>query len=248
MAVDKAKLERISNLDRLDLDLLRQKVSDPSTDARGQASSNLASALRRIAVADYLLKDDKGSFRMHLTDAALLRKKLFVRFDAGEAISPSYVSMLSYKALLNALSAGDILLAKDLARQMGSRESIEREYDHPFDRIFGYTLKYFTLNEATAGHQWLIEFKVLCADPDNADFRGYCDVFEGIQKGNVSKAQEGLASIVWGHRRQSKGGGVFRDSEDELLSIWGLGIANLARTAGLPVESPGPLIPDDLLV
>lgn len=248
MAVDKAKLEKIAGLDRLDLDLLRQKVSDSSKDTKGLASSNLASSLRRIGVADYILKGDKGSFRTHLKEAALLRKRLFDRFEAGETISPSYVSMLSYKELFDALAAGDIDLARQLAGKMGGRDNIESEYDHPFDRVFGYTLKSFTLDDANAEQQWLTEFKTFCADPDNADFRGYCDVFEGIQEKDLSKAQEGLGAIAQGHKNQCKAGGVFKDSEDELLSVWGVGVANLARVAGLPVESPGPLIPADLLI
>lgn len=247
MTVDKAKLEKVTGLDRLDLDLLRKKASDPLKDTKGLVSSNLASALRRIGVADYLLKGDRASFRSHLIEAAILRMGLFDRFDAGEAISPSYVSMLAYKALFNALAAGDAELAKELAGKMGGRDSVESEYDHPFDRTFGYTLKSFTLDGAISGQRWLAELKALCSDPDNAYFRGYCDVFEGIQEKNVNRAQVGLAAIAQDHKIQCKSGGVFKDSEDELLSVWGLGIANLARIMGLPVESPGSLIPADLL-
>lgn len=248
MAVDKAKLAKVAGLDRLDLELLRKKASDPSKDAKGLASSNLASSLRRIGVADYILKGDRASFQAHLKEAALLIEKLIDRFDAGEPISPSYVSMLSYKALFNALAAGDVELARELARKMGGRGSIESEYDHPFDRIFGYTLKSFTLDDAASAQHWLAEFKAICVDPENADFRGYGDVFEGIQEKDLSKAQTGLSAIAQGHKNQCKGGGVFKDNEDELLSVWGLGIANLARMRGLVVESSDPLIPTELLI
>ena len=47
---------------------------------------------------------------------------------------------------------------------------------------------------------------------------------------------------------QSKGRGVFRDKEDEMLCVWGIGIANLARWRGLNVDAIPPLIPNDLLV
>ena len=227
---------------------LRANQSDLSKDRNGAASNSLGGTLRFIGVADYNLKGDKEAFRANLREAALLAKQLFNRFDAGEAIARSYVSMLSYKALFNALAAGDFELARELAGKMGGRKSVESEYDHPFDRVFGYTLKSFVLDDVKAAQKWLPEFKVICADRNNADFRGYCEVFEGIQAQDLSKAQEGLVAIAKGHKNQSKGGGVFENCEDEVLSVWGVGVANLARISGLPVESPDPLIPADLLI
>jgi hypothetical protein len=35
--------------------------------------------------------------------------------------------------------------------------------------------------------------------------------------------------------------------EDEMLCVWGTGLANLARVRGLSITPPGPLIPTDLL-
>ena len=49
------------------------------------------------------------------------------------------------------------------------------------------------------------------------------------------------------HVKRSKGGGALRDTPDELISIWGIGAANLARWKGLPVSAAPPLIPADLL-
>jgi hypothetical protein len=248
MSIDKSKLAKVAESERFDLDLLRRKASDQVRDVKGSVANNLASSLRLIGVADYVLKGDRASFLVHLKEAALLRKQLFDRFDSGDEVSPSYVSMLSYKALFNALAAGDIELARGLAGKMGGRETIEDEYDHPFDRALGYTLKSFVLGDASAARSWLAELATLCSDRQNADFRGYYDVFFGIQAKDLGKAQIALATIAQGHRNQCKAGGVFKDSEDELLSVWGLGVANLARISGLSVESPDPLIPADLLL
>jgi hypothetical protein len=93
--------------------------SDPAKDKSGSATNSLVGTLRFLAVADYVLKKDIVGFRSKLSEAAGLRSKLFNRFDAGEAISPSYVSMLSYKALCNALASGDLQLANELANHMG---------------------------------------------------------------------------------------------------------------------------------
>ena len=39
-----------------------------------------------------------------------------------------------------------------------------------------------------------------------------------------------------------------RDTPNELLSVWGIGAANLARSKGAPVSAAPPLIPADLLI
>ena len=39
-----------------------------------------------------------------------------------------------------------------------------------------------------------------------------------------------------------------RDTPNELLSMWGIGAANLARSKGAPVSAAPPLIPADLLI
>ena len=53
---------------------------------------------------------------------------------------------------------------------------------------------------------------------------------------------------VKGHVRQSKGRGVFKDTVDETLCVWGVGMASLARRHGLEVNGVPPLIPQELLL
>ena len=47
-----------------------------------------------------------------------------------------------------------------------------------------------------------------------------------------------------GHKRQCKGKGLFKDTVDEVLCVWGLGMANLARMCGLELDK----MPDDSLI
>jgi hypothetical protein len=95
---------------------------------------------------------------------------------------------------------------------------------------------------------WSMRFSTICQQADNSDFAGYAEVFNAILDGNQKHAQEGLTAIAKGHRNQSKRGGVFRDTEDEVLCVWGIGMANLARRRGLSVTRVAPLIPQELLV
>ncbi len=221
--------------------------SDPAKDKTGSATNSVVGTLRFLAVADYVLNKDIVGFRSKLSEAAGLRSKLFNRFDAGEAISPSYVSMITYKALFNALAAGDLQLANELATHMGGRNEIERKHDHPFDLAFGYVLKSFVLEDAVGIKKWLSEFKSLCDQPENAAFKGYAKVFEAILDHDAEKANVGFSELLVGHKHQSKKG-VFKDTEDEMLCVWGIGLANLAYVRGITTKPQEPLIPADLLI
>jgi len=247
MSLNLEKLALVAESERSDLDFLRNKATDSAKDKTGSVTNTLVGTLRFLAVADYVLNKDIDGFRSKLSEAAGLRSKLFNRFDAGEAISPSYVSMLSYKALCNALASGNLQLANELATHMGGRNEIEQEHDHPFDLAFGYVLKSFVLEDAVGIKKWLCEFKALCDQPENADFKGYAKVFEAILDRNAEKANVGFSELLEGHKRQSKKG-VFKDTEDEMLCVWGIGLMNLAHVRGISTKPQEPLIPADLLI
>lgn len=230
------------------LSMLRLNAQDKEKDKNGSASASVSNSLRFIGVSEYVLNTDVNSFKSNLIEAARIRLQLFLRFNEGEPISKSYLSMLSYKALFNALAVGEFDLAKELATLMGGREEIEKEYDHPFDYKLGYALKSFVLNDRSQMVKWSSEFSKICEKAENSDFIGYTLMFEAILIEDVKKANEALIAIEKGHKKQSKGRGVFKDSEDEVLCVWGIGIANLCRSYGLNVSYIPPLIPDDLLV
>lgn len=241
------RLSMLSQMRRKHLIQLRLNYADAAKDKSGSASDSLAGSLRFVAVADYVLHGDVNGFRSGMSEAAQLHQRLFERFDAGEPISPSYMSMMSYKALLDALAAADQVLAQTLAGHMGGREAIEQEHDRPFDMAFGYALKSIIANDSAAAQRWIDALEVSCREPENADFKGYAKVLRAIVKRDAGLLQEGLGDVVAGHKKQSVGAGLFKDSEDEVLCVWGIGLANLARMNGLPVRSDDPLIPDELI-
>lgn len=247
MSISVEKLARLAETDRSDLDLLRKKVQDGARDKNGSASCALAGALRLVAVADYLSSHDVAAFRLGLSEAAELYCRLFARFDAGEAISPSYVSMMSYKELLNALAAGNDELARSFAERMGGRQAVETEYDRPFDIALGYSLKSLLASDNAGAKRWIDEFAASCQEAESRDFQGYAKVLRAILDKDGESVSSGLADVIVGHKRQSKGSGLFKDTEDELLCVWGIGLANLAHMCGVPVHVDDPLIPADLL-
>lgn len=248
MSISVEKLARLAENDRSDLDLLRKKVQGGARDKNGSTSSALAGALRLVAVADYLSSHDVAAFRLELSEAAELHCRLFARFNAGEAISPSYVSMMSYKELLNALAAGNGELARLFAERMGGRQAVEAEYDRPFDIALGYSLKCLLASDNAGARRWIDELSASCQEAENHDFQGYAKALRAILDKDGESVSDGLADAIVGHKRQSKGSGLFKDTEDELLCVWGVGIANLAHICGLVVQVNDPLIPADLLM
>lgn len=248
MAIDKAKLAKVADAERQDVEFLRKKAADLVKDVKGTVANNLAGSLRLIGVADYVVENSPDLFRAGVSEAAMLRSKLLERFDDGDGVSPSYVSMMSYKALLNALAAGNEQLAKDFASRMGGRSDLEKEYDRPFDIAFGYALKNVVLSDLASAVQWVDAMEVAGKDAENADFIGYAKVLRAILNASHSEANDGLADVVAGHKRQCSGKGLFKDTEDELLCVWGVAVANLALMRGLQVDPIEPLIPADLLI
>ena len=248
MALDKNKMARIAETDRRDIELLRAKAADSAKDRTGSVSSNLAGALRFVAVADYLLYGDDSAFRAGLLEAASLRRRLFDRYDAGESISPSYVSMLAYKALFNALAAGSLDDSRALAERMGGRASIEDEYDRPFDIAMGYALKSVVIGDDNAALESIAALGRVCEDQENSDYIGYPGVLGAIVRGDPEMGESALDAVIAGHKRQMKGPGLFRDTEDELLCVWGVGLVNLARMRGLALRPREPLIPAAVLI
>jgi len=244
-----SRLVELYEIESEDLPLLRSNAFDDTKDREGSSSSVLADSLRFVGVAEYVLNGDIASFRSKLGEAANLRLQLFQRYESGDPISKSYVTMLSYKSVLDALAAGDFSLAHDLASKMGGRDSLEREYDHPFDYALGYAIRAIVLGEEVEIPERIQAFRAECVKPGNANFLPYADLFAAIATaGDADAANHSLKQLVDAHKKESKERGVFKDSEDEVLCVWGLGVANLARHRGLAVDPVPPLIPENLLV
>jgi hypothetical protein len=225
---------------------LEAKTKDPEANRQGLQTWALSASHRFRSVALLRLNADAQAFVDELRISVRLCLDVVARFESGDPIPESFVSMLLYKSLFDALASGDLELARKMASAMGGRDKIERKHDHPFDYALGYTLKYFTLEDRPQMDRWAAEFARVCEEQENADFRGYAEAFTAILAGDDRSLDAAFKNIIAGHKRQSKGAGVFRDTEDELLCVWGVGLAGetpRARRHGRRSASSGGVDP-----
>jgi hypothetical protein len=235
--------------DREDLPQIQRKLQDPQADRNGVLSSTLMRMHRSIGVAEYVLNGSVSEFRARLSEGGRICLNMFRRYDSGEGISNSYVSMITYQNLFDLLASADFDLARDLALAMGGRDLIEKKNDHPFDYAFGYVLKAFVLRDRSETERRLGIFKEVCERKAPGGFSGYCELFEDMLSGNSSRSAKSVEALVRGHEKMSKGKGIFALRNDKYLCVWGIGMVNMARALyALQVPSASPLIPDDLLV
>jgi hypothetical protein len=240
-----SRLEILLEEHREDLPLLVANARN--NDPRGVASASLIGAHRFIGVAEYLVKGDVEAFRRELTASARYRLGLLERFEAGGNVSPSYAAMTGgYKALLDALAAANDGLSRELASRIGGREVIEMENDHPFDIAFGYALKAAVLQTGDFD-QRLATFADEVAKAANRDFAGYASALATVSSQETTDLAPAFAMILEGHKKQSKGNGVFKGTEYEGLCVWGIAIANLLISKGQSVKVDDPLLPKALL-
>ena len=231
-----------------DFPFLETNAAHPDLDRTGGATRILSGSRRRLGLGEFLLLGDGEVFRRNLAEAARLRLGLVRRHKAGGPIDNSYVSILLYKNAFDALASGDAQLARELCEVLGGRPEIEREHDHPFDLALGYALKHSVLGDVDEVGRTATILAGLCRVRENADFRGYAQAFEALCTGDQGQIDTAFPAIVKGHRRQSKGNGVFAGTIDELLCIWGIGLANLCVHRGMRVEIDDPLMPPELIV
>src|ERR1043166_7873894 len=201
------------------LPVARANAIDPRSNS-GASLGLLKGLLRDLGVSEFIVDGNVESFKANLVEASRYMVTVFERYDSGEQISPSYVSMLAFKDLFDCLAAGDMNLAKSIASHMGGRDAVEKEHDHPFDHVMGYTLRAFVLGESENMSAWLMKLTSKCEQPRDADFIGYCIGYKAILDADVSAASRGLETIVIGHKKQSKGRGVFKSTPDEGVSVW----------------------------
>lgn len=212
---------------------------------------------RNIGIGEFLVAGDVGSFRSNLSKCAELYVGFFQRFAAGEAVDHSEISMLAYKGLFDAMAAANFPLAENLARVMGGRPEIEK-HDLPFTSAMGYALKETVLGGDGSARARL---KSVLSQPGpsdreqsredrgfrNRDFLGYSVAMDAIVAFDEKGLNDGLNMIIDGHIRQTENG-LFHETIDADLCVWGIGLANLARNKNLPVHVNHELIPMALII
>ncbi len=228
----------------------RQKEREQGYVSTMTGKTHSAGHYHFFAVAQYILHHNIASFRTNMTDAAECAIYVFEQYEAGKIDYPfdgSEVSVTAYRDVFEALASGNWEVSIKLAVLVGGRPEIEKR-SNDFARSLCYTLKYCILREFDAMKQKLSLFKQVCKEEDYLAFQGFADVFQAILEDNLQMANDGIQRIAADHSKLAKQSAWFAETEDELLSVWGIGIANLARRNGLQVHGVPPFIPDDLLV
>jgi hypothetical protein len=224
-----------------------KKANMPGRDAKGLFTLGVASKLRNLAVVGFLVEENADLFRSSLMEAATRRVQLIDRFDAGEPIWPSLVSMARYQELLDTFASGNFNAAKELADRLGGRPAVEEECDRNFEISIGYALKAILAEDDVAALSRLEDLELACAHSDYVNFTGYVPALHAIVRRDRRALEEAFPELLAGHRRESKGNGLFSGGVDEFLFVWGVGLLNLARWRGTEAEISDPLIPAALV-
>ena len=249
-----AKNSRESFLERLpalrDMQLedrpwLTARVGHPAYDAKGTATSMAYRSERFMAFAAYRLDGDIEEFRTRLTRSVNLARSLLDRFDAGEPIAPSYVSMGQFTTLLDAFAAGGDALALPVAERLGGRGKLEIDNDMPVIRTFGYALKSITLGGPSQAED-IARFRKASETKAGQALAAYGPVLTAIAERRADALGAALPTLVTNHLAQCRGGRMFDLTEDQALFGWGLGLLNLARSKGMAVHFDDPMLPAQL--
>ena len=231
-----------------DIPALLEREADAERNKKGHFTRSLASTLRLIAVLSFLVESDVDQFRACMRAATERRVRLIDQFEAGEPIIPDCVSMMRYQQLLDAAASGHFDVARALADRLGGRPKIESLDLRAFEIAMGYTMKAVVIGDDAMALERLPALEKACHHKSYANFSGYALALRGIASGDTALVKTAFSELLAGHRRLSKGRGLFSDTVDKYLSVWGLGMLNLARSRGVDVSVDDPLIPPALVI
>ena len=215
-----------------------KKMKDRDKDKYGCASRSLRRHLKRYGLLEYLVNADVIAFRKNLQASAQIQLKIIQRFDQGEPISESLVSMFTYPSLFHAMAANDFVLAKALATVMGGRYELEKRNSHPFPKTFGYALKSVVLN-AEDQIEKVAAFRERTTKRGCKSYAGYADAFEAIYNNDTVAFHNALENIAKSYKRIQD----IKYTIDELLCIYGVGVVNLGKHRGMDIQFDHPFIP-----
>lgn len=230
--------------------------NDPVRNKKWDFNSSVYNKYRNLAVLDYLLNNNAVSFKKNLRKAIPFKMELLEKYDDGEPIHPSRVSMTRFEELFDALASGDMTLAKKYSNYLGGRPDAEEQYDDEWVLLLGYSLKYAVESNIEELKIWVPKLKEFYENPENrmTEFIGYALVLEALLERDVEKASTAFKVLLEGHKKKCKSrkgqnyGYGFHDSPDADLFVWGIGLVNLCRHYGLDVQVSDPLIPGELLI
>ncbi|MDX1959332.1 MAG: hypothetical protein SFU98_12205 [Leptospiraceae bacterium] len=221
------------------------RVDTKEYDYDGGAKISLSMDYRFLAVCEYILHNDKSKFLKILNQSASLILRMFEEFYAGKSIDHSYLHLSSYKNILDGAASGDLELARKLAKLVGERPEDKKQKG--FFPYLSYRIRYLTLQDKKNLEICLEKCLKEREHKTAKNFRGYSTVVSGVFEKDEKKVNEGFLEILQGHKKLCRRGSEFSDSEDEVIFLHGLGLANLCLDQGFQLHFKDALIPEDLL-
>lgn len=236
---------RLPSLRIRSLDSLRSTKHEIQAhgDRRGVLVANLADEILFLAVATYVLDGSVQGFRDKIAEAAELRLDLFRRHAAGEDIWPFNVSNGVHDWMYYCLAAARFDLAMAWAQRIGNVASDE------ISNAYCLSLKHLLLGPPTVTRQHLATLaQVTPTGERNVYYRFMSELASDAPESTT--IQDLVIACDRQHRRETKSDNTFvAGTEQEVLCLWGIGLANLARHRGLvgPITFESELLPADLV-
>lgn len=201
---------------------------------------------RSLAIAAFVLDGSAADYCFHMSLSVRWHTRLISEADRRGADTSGYRSLQGAMSILDAWSCGDHGSAGALADVLSSDTKVRERDCHPFMRCFARAVLALARGEECTSRQRVEEFAARC-EKDGRDFAAYASLMRLILDGESNDAQQALADLCAGHRRQSLRGLFMNDPADQLLCVWGLGLARRAREKGIALEGVEPLVPSPLL-
>jgi|JI9StandDraft_1071089.scaffolds.fasta_scaffold00139_1 hypothetical protein len=228
------------------LPMLEERIGAEKYDWHGRAKADLSGNYRFLSICEYALNKDIVKFRKYLRDSANLIADMFVEYKQGKKIDHSYLGMINYNEMLDSAASGDFELTKKLAGLIGEREE-DRKSKH-FQDCIEYCLKYIILRDTKNLEPYVGKCLIACEQKQAKNYKGYAMISSAILNKDEKKLNEGFFELITAHKRMCKGSGFFSDTEDEIVFLHGLGLANICLDLGFNFTIKDPLIPEELLI
>jgi hypothetical protein len=222
-------------------------VDFENTRTDGANISLLVNELRFLGVAYYVRDNDVQKFNEYLFLASKLMLRL-LSIPEEQNVSRQKFVLRRYQELLTAMSCGCMEEAIEMAKILGYRPEIEKQFDDELSQAIGYTLKKILHDDPQWTESRLVDLKQAAIKSKVSGLSGIGDIFAGILSKDQELVDFGFEKFLQEYKKQCKGRGMFKGLEDEMLCVWGIGLANLVIYKGMEVNIEDELMPRELFI
>lgn len=211
---------------------------------KGFSNGFLIGENRFLAVADYHENKDPVLFREDLRKA--LSYLLILSEAPHEAPEKKFfreeLSELSH--VMDSLAVGDLGFTR---RMMDPYKDLTYKRMTPLMGYLHFFLSGF-LYGTPAHFKDVLEEAEMHWSKRLKSYVGYSLAFKAIYEEDSEAFVDALTVLLKGHKRLCHPFGIYGGTEDEVIAIWPLGVANLARLKGLTFDFNHPLLPRELII